>query len=69
MRYEYSTSEELGRRLICPECRNELMPVDVESFNNCPYCGYTFETSGEYEDFLLDNLVRQWMTRYPLCRK
>lgn len=33
-------------RLICPKCRKNSYSANVESFSECPYCGFVF--SGKY---------------------
>lgn len=54
------------RLLICPDCREHLSQVDVESFWTCPYCGHPFERNLDLEDFLLEPLVENWIRRNDL---
>lgn len=51
------------RRLICPQCGEQLVRADVESFLVCPFCSFRFAYSVEMEDFLLEPEVDSWMKR------
>ena len=53
------------RKLICPQCGEQLQRSDVESFLRCPFCSFRFVYSVEMEDFLLEPEVDSWMKRQP----
>ena len=49
-----------GAFIVCPDCREKITPADVESYRVCPFCGYIFEQTPEFEDFVISPLIRQW---------
>lgn len=49
-----------GSHLICPGCGEKIVPADIEAYRQCPYCGYIFEQTPEFEDFVLSPLTKQW---------
>ena len=53
------------RKLICPQCGEQLTRADVESFLICPFCSHRFAYSVEMEDFLLEPEADSWMKRQP----
>ncbi|UDQ99107.1 hypothetical protein AAEX28_03255 [Lentisphaerota bacterium WC36G] len=44
----------------CPKCSEKLLHVDIEMFNQCPYCDYNFPENNEFEDFILQPIVEEW---------
>ncbi len=52
---------------LCPSCREEVQPVDIENFHACPYCEHVFRRDDALEDYVLSSLVRQWAlkSRWP----
>lgn len=46
---------------LCPGCREELTPADVEMFPYCPYCNYHFQNSALLEDFTMQPLLKRWV--------
>ena len=47
--------------LICPRCRERLYPMDLEAYRLCPYCNEKFESTPEFEDFLLSPVLKRWV--------
>ena len=45
----------------CPECKEKLLHVDIEMFNKCPYCDHTFPETIEFEDFILQPIIDEWV--------
>lgn len=64
MSHKFETSEELGRRLRCPRCKELLLPADLETYSRCPYCETAIPNDAELEDFVIEPMVRQWVDRY-----
>ncbi len=50
----------LSTRVFCPKCGEQLMPVDIESYADCPYCGHGFVTDPKFEDFILLPFIQHW---------
>ena len=63
MKYRIENRDDRGQQLECPNCHEELQPVDVENFQRCPYCDAPLEDAPELEDFILDGVVRHWVNR------
>ena len=53
------------RRLVCPQCGENLTRPDIEVFLTCPFCSHRFEPSPELEDYILEPEVDSWMKRQP----
>ena len=49
--------------LICPQCLEMLVQIDIENYSCCPFCEYHFELSYELEDFLLKPVVDHWIRK------
>ena len=50
-------------QMLCPECREEINSIDVESFLHCPYCNCVLKQDDEFDDFLLENIVKAWIAK------
>lgn len=50
-------------QMFCPECGEEIYPMDVESFLHCPYCNCVLKQDDEFDDFLLENVVKAWIAK------
>ena len=46
----------------CPVCREVLSPVDLEMFSRCPYCDHRFPAGSQLEDFILEPVLRRWVS-------
>lgn len=64
-RYRYVYPDPAGnpehRFLVCPKCGEMLLPVDIEDFSACPYCGTHLEFSGDLENFILAPVISGWI--------
>lgn len=61
----YNNEELSTRRLRCWKCQELLTPVDIETYLVCPYCNAQLERCADTEDFAIEPLVQQWISRYP----
>lgn len=52
------------KALICPKCMEMIYQLDVENYSKCPYCDYKFEANNDFEDFILQPIVDQWVQEY-----
>ena len=50
-------------QMLCPHCGEEINAVDVESFLHCPFCNTVLLQDDDFDDFLLDNVVRAWIAK------
>ena len=64
-RFENPAMFSRDRKLICPQCGEQLTRADVESFLICPFCSHRFAYSVEMEDFLLEPEADSWMKHQP----
>ena len=46
----------------CPQCKEHLVPADLENFPRCPYCDHRFPNTEELEDFILKPTLQRWMS-------
>ena len=49
-----------GTHILGPSCGELISPMDIEAYRQCPYCGFIFEQTPEFEDFVLSPITRQW---------
>ncbi len=63
MSSEYIKIKKLSKNtsLPCPTCGENLLNIDIEMFNKCPYCDHNFPESMELEDFKLQPIVDEWI--------
>ena len=50
-------------QMRCPNCGDEIEAVDVESFLHCPFCNTVLLQDDEFDDFLLENVVKAWIAK------
>jgi len=48
-------------RLVCPNCLELLLRIDIEHFTTCPYCGTALAVDRALEDFLLQPAIDSWL--------
>ena len=46
----------------CPQCREQLVPADLENFPRCPYCDHKFPNDENLEDFILKPALQRWVS-------
>ena len=49
--------------MFCPDCGEEIEQVDVESYLHCPFCNCVLKQNDEFDDFLLDDVIRAWVAK------
>ena len=49
--------------MFCPDCGEEISQVDVESYLHCPFCNCVLKQNDEFDDFLLDAVVKAWIAK------
>ena len=52
-----------NRHLYCPDCSEELQTPDIEVYPACPFCGCPLEEDSQFEDFILEPVVRSWIAK------
>ncbi len=50
-------------QMFCPDCGEEISQVDVESYLHCPFCNCELKQNDEFDDFLLDAVVKAWIAK------
>ncbi len=55
---KYSSKIDL---LVCPDCSEELLQVDIVAYSRCPFCDYEFLVNHELEDYLLQPAVNYFI--------
>ena len=46
--------------VVCPQCGENLFPVDLESFPQCPYCNCLFDRDAALDDFIASPRLQRW---------
>ena len=46
---------------FCPNCREQIVPADLEMFPHCPYCNFKFPDGAQLEDFILRPVLKRWV--------
>jgi len=57
--------------LICPDCKENLLPIDIIEHLFCPFCDYELKINNELEDYLLQPTINYFiysnsMDRIPI---
>jgi acetyl-CoA carboxylase beta subunit len=66
-KYQFKRALNFDKKLlVCPQCYETLLQADIENFNVCPYCDYKFEPNNELEDFILQPVIDNWVSRFDI---
>lgn len=50
-------------QMFCPECKEEINAVDVESYLHCPFCNCILKQDDDFDDFLLEGVAKAWVSK------
>ena len=50
-------------QMFCPDCKEEIKAPDVEAYLHCPFCNCILKQNDEFDDFLLEGVVKAWIAK------
>lgn len=56
-------------QMFCPDCKEEINAVDVESYLHCPFCNCILKQNDEFDDFLLEGVAQAWIAKHNRLSK